>query len=60
MWWEFKDFVNCKQYVLELLIAKIHLYPFSHQKIHFSEVTMQFLTPTHIHNFFTLFNKKTP
>ena len=40
--------------------AKNHLYPFSHQKIRFSQVTMRFLTPTHIHIFFTLFNQKTP
>ena len=40
--------------------AIIHSYPFSHQKINCSQVTMQFLTPTHIHTFLHFLTKKTP
>ena len=42
-----------KQYVLGLPSTPIHLYLFSHQNIHFSQVIMWFLTPTHIHIFYT-------
>ena len=51
-------FWNGQWYVLGLPSAKNHSYPFSHQNIHFSQVTMWFLTPTHIHTFFALFNQK--
>ena len=35
-----------------------HLYPFSHQNIHFSQKKMRFLTPSHKHIVFTLFIEK--
>ena len=47
-----------QQYVFGPPSANINLYPFSHQNINFSKVTMQFLTSTHIHIFFTRFNRK--
>ena len=37
-----------------------HLYPFSHQNIHFSQKKMRFLTPSHKHIVFTLFIEKKP
>ena len=40
-----------KQYVLGLPSTPIHLYLFSHQNVHFSQVIMWFLTPTHIQIF---------
>ena len=57
------NLVRCEkkeQCVLGLPSTKIHSYLFSHQNIHFSQVTMRFLTPTHIHISLTLFNQKTP
>ena len=40
--------------------AIICLYPFSHQKKHFSQVPMRFLTYSHIHILFVFLIKKTP
>ena len=53
--------MNISSVFLGLPSAKIHLYPFSHKNIHFSQVAMRFLTPTDIHIFFLHFLiKKTP
>ena len=49
-----------KQYVFGLASAKINLHLFSHQNTNLSQVTMWFLTSTHIHIFLHFLIKKTP